>query len=109
MEMKVDKRRKNTELRICRYANFSHASLYFQSPPPPFFIRHQARAQNSSQLTNVLGTPFILFFMSNGSRNGNGNGKECRLYELQQFMCENHESEENARIKCYPLPRIFYE
>ncbi|GJJ10381.1 hypothetical protein Clacol_004607 [Clathrus columnatus] len=30
----------------------------------------------------------------------------CRLYEIEQFICDY---KENEPAKCYPLPRIFYE
>lgn len=42
--------------------------------------------------------------MPSGEANNNG----CRLYELEQFICDYSENED-IKVKCYPLPRIFYE
>lgn len=32
--------------------------------------------------------------------------QRCRLFEIEQYICEI-EDKENARVRCYPLPRIF--
>ncbi|KAF8526548.1 hypothetical protein BU17DRAFT_40413 [Hysterangium stoloniferum] len=36
-----------------------------------------------------------------------GEGQECRLYELEQFICDYDETLNEGRVKCYPIPRIF--
>ena len=30
----------------------------------------------------------------------------CKLFEIEQHICEI-EDKKNARVRCYPLPRIF--
>ncbi|KAF8589163.1 hypothetical protein K439DRAFT_1333434 [Ramaria rubella] len=33
--------------------------------------------------------------------------RRCRLYEIEQFICEI-ENKQNNTVRCYPLPRVFH-